>query len=114
MKLCEDRRRLSICVVAMSATGNFAVDAVHSLKKHKASDQNIRFLAFVAAPEGMRIFLEADPDTDVYAAALEDHTYIIPRRDIAGYHVLEQSRYSVMARDVVPLWRFCAWFGDTS
>lgn len=88
VKLPEHRGRLFILVDPMLATGNSAVYAVDVLNKHKVSDQNIRFLALVAAPEGMRVFQEAHPDVHVYAAALDDrlddHAYIIPGLGDAG------------------------------
>ena len=88
VKLPEHRGRLFILVDPMLATGNSAIYAVDVLNKHKVSDQNIRFLALVAAPEGMRVFQEAHPDVHVYAAALDDrlddHAYIIPGLGDAG------------------------------
>ena len=88
VKLPEHRGRLFILVDPMLATGNSAVYAVDILNKHKVSDQNIRFLALVAAPEGMRVFQEAHPDVHVYAAALDDrlddHAYITPGLGDAG------------------------------
>ena len=88
VKLPEHRGRLFILVDPMLATGNSAVYAVDVLNKHKVSDQNIRFLALVAAPEGMRVFQEAHPDVHVYAAALDDrldvHAYITPGLGNAG------------------------------
>jgi len=88
VKLPEHRGRLFILVDPMLATGNSAVYAVDVLNKHKVSDQNIRFLALVAAPEGMRVFQEAHPDVHVYAAALDDrlddHAYITPGLGDAG------------------------------
>ena len=88
VKLPEHRGRLFILVDPMLATGNSAVYAVDVLNKHKVSDQNIRFLALVAAPEGMRVFQEAHPDVHVYASALDDrlddHAYITPGLGNAG------------------------------
>ena len=88
VKLPEHRGRLFILVDPMLATGYSAVHAVDVLNKHQVSDQNIRFLALVAAPEGMRVFQEAHPDVHVYAAALDErlneHAYIIPGLGDAG------------------------------
>ncbi len=88
VKLPEHRGRLFILVDPMLATGYSAVHAVDVLNKHQVSDQNIRFLALVAAPEGMRVFQEAHPDVHVYAAALDerlnDQAYIIPGLGDAG------------------------------
>jgi uracil phosphoribosyltransferase len=88
VKLPEQRGRLFILVDPMLATGYSAVHAVDVLNKHQVSDQNIRFLALVASPEGMRVFQQAHPDVHVYAAALDerldDHAYIIPGLGDAG------------------------------
>jgi uracil phosphoribosyltransferase len=88
VKLPEQRGRLFILVDPMLATGYSAIYAVDVLNKHQVSDQNIRFLALVAAPEGMRVFQEAHPDVHVYVAALDerldDHAYIIPGLGDAG------------------------------
>ena len=50
-----------------------AVAAADILNRRGVSDADIRFLALVAAPEGMRIFAAAHPTIPVYAAALDDH-----------------------------------------
>lgn len=88
VKLPAQRGRLFILVDPMLATGYSAVRAIDILNKHQVSDQNIRFLALVAAPEGMRVFQEAHPDVHVYAAALDDKldddAYIVPGLGDAG------------------------------
>jgi len=64
------------------ATGCSAVAAVDILNRRGVSDADIRFLALVAAPEGMRAFAAAHPTIPVYAAVLgdhlNDHAYVVP------------------------------------
>ena len=70
----------------MLATGGTAVDAIQKLKDIGAS--RIRFLCLVAAPEGVRVMLDAHPDVPVYTAALDrqlnEHGYILPGLGDAG------------------------------
>ncbi|MDQ6737465.1 MAG: uracil phosphoribosyltransferase, partial [Gemmatimonadota bacterium] len=70
----------------MLATGGSAVAAVSSLKKTGAT--RIRFLCLVAAPEGVQKLLDAHPDVQVYAAALDRELnsvgYILPGLGDAG------------------------------
>ncbi|MDJ0947927.1 MAG: uracil phosphoribosyltransferase [Alphaproteobacteria bacterium] len=72
----------------MIATGHSAVRAVDVLNEHGVADSQVRFVALVCAPEGMRRFQEAHPDTRVYAAALDDHldadAFIVPGLGDAG------------------------------
>jgi uracil phosphoribosyltransferase len=72
----------------MLATGNSAVHAVDVLKKRGVSDDNIIFLALVAAPEGVEVFQKAHPQVQVYVASLDarlnDHAYILPGLGDAG------------------------------
>jgi uracil phosphoribosyltransferase len=70
----------------MLATGGSAVQAVSSLKRTGAT--RIRFLCLVAAPEGIRKLLDAHPDVQIYAAAvdreLNSSGYILPGLGDAG------------------------------
>ena len=88
VKLPEPEGRLFILVDPMLATGNSAVAAVDILNRKGVPDSQIRFMALVAAPEGMRVFRDAHPDIPVYAAALDDHlddhAYIVPGLGDAG------------------------------
>lgn len=52
------------------ATGGSAILAIDSLKKRGAS--NIKFVALVSAPEGVKA-LQAHPDIDIYTSALDDY-----------------------------------------
>jgi uracil phosphoribosyltransferase len=88
VKLPEPEGRLFILCDPMLATGYSAVAAVDILNRRGVADANIRLMALVAAPEGMRVFTEAHPDIPVYAAALDDHlndhAYIVPGLGDAG------------------------------
>lgn len=72
----------------MLATGNSAVHAVDVLNKHGVPDKDIRFLALVAAPEGMEVFNKSHPTVPVYVASLDSHlnekAYIVPGLGDAG------------------------------
>ena len=78
--------RIVILVDPMLATGGSACDALDILKKRGC--RNIRFMALVAAPEGVAKVQEAHPDVDIYSAALDErlneHAYIIPGLGDAG------------------------------
>ena len=80
--------RLFIVVDPMLATGNSAVHACDVLNRHGVDDENIRFMALVAAPEGMRVFAAAHPRVKVFTAALDSHldedAYIVPGLGDAG------------------------------
>ena len=88
VKLPEPEGRLFILVDPMLATGHSAVAAVDILNRKGVPDSQIRFMALVVAPEGMRVFRDAHPDIPVYAAALDDHlddhAYIVPGLGDAG------------------------------
>lgn len=78
--------RVAIVVDPMLATGGSGAAAVAEVKKAGAKD--IRFLALVAAPEGVETFRTAHPDVPVYTAALDSHLnekgYIVPGLGDAG------------------------------
>ncbi len=78
--------RIVILVDPMLATGGSACDALTMLKKHGC--RNIRFMALVGAPEGVRKVQEEHPDVDIFIAALDeclnDHAYIVPGLGDAG------------------------------
>lgn len=87
-KLPDPEGRLFIVVDPMLATGHTSVEAVNMLNEHGVDDDQMRFLALVAAPEGMKVFEAAHPDVPVYVAALDDHlddhAYIVPGLGDAG------------------------------
>ncbi len=78
--------RIVILVDPMLATGGSACDALTMLKRHGC--RNIRFMALVGAPEGVRKVQEEHPDVDIFIAALDeclnDHAYIVPGLGDAG------------------------------
>ena len=78
--------RVAIVVDPMLATGGSGAAAVAEVKKAGARD--IRFVALVAAPEGVKVFREKHPDVPVYTAALDSHLnekgYIVPGLGDAG------------------------------
>jgi len=88
VKLPDAAGRLFILVDPMLATGHSAIHAVDVLNRHGVADANIRFLALVSAPEGVRTFHAAHPDVPVYTAALDSHlnenAYIVPGLGDAG------------------------------
>ncbi len=87
IKLPEDIEKREVIVVdPMLATGGSAKDAIAALKKRGA--KYIKLMVLVAAPEGVRAVQAADPDVDIFAAALDDHLnkkgYIVPGLGDAG------------------------------
>lgn len=86
-KLPEDvDKRTCLVVDPMLATGGSAIAAIDYLRHSGVSD--VRLLVLVAAPEGVRAVLEADPSVRLYACALDrelnDHAYILPGLGDAG------------------------------
>lgn len=88
VRLPDLNGRLVIVCDPMLATGNSAVHAVQVLLDQGVAASSIRFLALVAAPEGVRVFENAHPTVPVYVAALDshlnEHAYIVPGLGDAG------------------------------
>lgn len=87
VKLPEDIDKREVIVVdPMLATGGSAKDAIAALKKRGA--KYIKLMVLVAAPEGVKAVQAANPDVDIFAAALDDHLnangYIVPGLGDAG------------------------------
>jgi uracil phosphoribosyltransferase len=78
--------RTVIVVDPMLATGGSAADAVAKVKAEGAKD--VRFLALIAAPEGVETFCKAHPDVPVFVGALDEKLnekgYIVPGLGDAG------------------------------
>ncbi|MEM6661365.1 MAG: uracil phosphoribosyltransferase [Pseudomonadota bacterium] len=78
--------RVCIVVDPMLATGGSGAAAVAEVKNAGAKD--IRFVALVAAPEGVETFNAQHPDVPVFTAALDSHLnekgYIVPGLGDAG------------------------------
>ena len=91
----------------MLATGGSAIDAITQIKKHGApmlatggsaveaidfikarGGKNIKFMAIIAAPEGLKRLHEAHPDVQIYVGhvdrCLNENAYICPGLGDAG------------------------------
>jgi uracil phosphoribosyltransferase len=88
VRLPDLAERIFIVCDPMVATGNSAVHAVDVLKKRGVNDDQIIFLALVAAPEGVQVFQDAHPGVKLYVASLDSHldahAYIVPGLGDAG------------------------------
>lgn len=88
VRLPEAGGRMFILTDPMLATGNSAAHAVDVLLRHGVEAERIRFMALVAAPEGVEAFFRRHPDIKVYAAALDrrldERAYIVPGLGDAG------------------------------
>jgi uracil phosphoribosyltransferase len=88
VKLPHANGRTFFLVDPMLATGNSAVAAVDVLLRHGVKPTDIKFMALVAAPEGMRVFNEKYAHIPVYTAALDERlnedAYILPGLGDAG------------------------------
>ncbi|MBI2948995.1 MAG: uracil phosphoribosyltransferase [Verrucomicrobia bacterium] len=77
---------LAIVVDPMLATGGSATEAISILKRVGVSQ--IKFMALIAAPEGVARLQGAHPDVPIYLAALDSHlnarNYIVPGLGDAG------------------------------
>ena len=78
--------RTIVVVDPMLATGGSAVDAVNLIKQK--GGKNIKFMAIIAAPEGIEKFAAAHPDVQLYVAqkdrCLNENAYICPGLGDAG------------------------------
>ena len=78
--------RTIVVVDPMLATGGSAVDAVNLIKQK--GGKNIKFMAIIAAPEGIKKVTEAHPDVQLYVAqqdrCLNENAYICPGLGDAG------------------------------
>ena len=88
VKLPQSDGRIFILVDPMLATGNSAVHALDVLNDHGVNDSDIRFMALVAAPEGIRRVNERHSSVTIYVGSLDrqlnDHAYILPGLGDAG------------------------------
>jgi len=84
----QGEMRLDVCYVLdpMLATGGSAVAAVTFLKKWGV--KRLKFLALIAAPEGIQAMELVHPDVPIFLAALDSHlneqSYIVPGLGDAG------------------------------
>ncbi len=88
VKLPRNEGQPFIIVDPMLATGNSLVHACDVLNKHGVPDEQIRVMALVIAPEGIKTFAAKHPTVPVYGAALDSHlnenAYIVPGLGDAG------------------------------
>lgn len=79
---------VDLCLVCdpMLATGGSAIATVDVVKKWGV--KSIKFLALIAAPEGIQALEEAHPDVDIHVAAVDSHLneigFIVPGLGDAG------------------------------
>ena len=82
----SDDEKLVLLVDPMLATGGSACDAIQLLKNRGC--KHIKFMAIIAAPEGLSRVAEAHPDVKIYVSTLDrclnDHGYILPGLGDAG------------------------------
>ncbi|MFT7516632.1 MAG: uracil phosphoribosyltransferase [Myxococcota bacterium] len=85
-KLGDTPSDVCLLVDPMLATGGTAIAAIDILKAWGATD--IRFLALLAAPEGLAAVEERHPDVKIYLGQLDSHLneqgYIVPGLGDAG------------------------------
>jgi len=69
---------VQVCLILdpMLATGGSAVATVDILKRWGA--KRIKFVAIIAAPEGLERLQKAHPDVDIHLAAIDDHLTPVP------------------------------------
>jgi uracil phosphoribosyltransferase len=88
VRLPEIDGRIFIVCDPMLATGYSGAHAVQVLIDRGVKPEAIRFLALVAAPEGVEVFSKAHPTIPIYVAALDSHlneqAYIVPGLGDAG------------------------------
>lgn len=79
-------QRTIVVTDPMLATGGSAVAAVDFIKQH--GGKNIKFMAIIAAPEGLERLQEAHPDIQIYVGHLDrelnENAYICPGLGDAG------------------------------
>ena len=78
--------KVVMLVDPMLATGGSAVDAITMLKKRGV--KKIKFMAILAAPEGLEKVASMHPDAEIYVSTLDrclnEHGYILPGLGDAG------------------------------
>ena len=79
-------QRTIVVTDPMLATGGSAVEAVDFIKQH--GGKHIKFMAIIAAPEGLERLRKAHPDIQIYVGHLDrclnDEAYICPGLGDAG------------------------------
>ena len=76
---------LGLFMVGQWIVSNAAADL---LNRHGVPDENITFIALLAAPEGITRFRQSHPDIPIFLAAIDErlneHDYIVPGIGDAG------------------------------
>ena len=79
-------QRTIVVTDPMLATGGSAADAITMIKNH--GGKKIKFMAIIAAPEGLKRLHEAHPDVQIYVGhvdrCLNENAYICPGLGDAG------------------------------
>ena len=72
----------------MLATGGTATATADLLNRRGVTDAQMRFIALIAAPEGLARFRQNHPDIPIYVAAVDERLnetdYIVPGIGDAG------------------------------
>jgi uracil phosphoribosyltransferase len=88
VKLPAPEGRTFLLVDPMLATGFSAAYAVDILVKNGVPKDAIRFMALVAAPEGVEVLSKAHPEVQIFTASLDErlneNAYILPGLGDAG------------------------------
>lgn len=91
-KLPKHEGQIWIVVDPMLATGHSSSYAFELLSRHGVPRSHMRFMALVAAPEGVAVMRENFPDVAIYVAALDkclnDKAFIVPGLGDAGDRLL--------------------------
>lgn len=86
-KLPSDISEREVLIVdPMLATGGSASAAIGYLRE--AGARSVRLLVIIAAPEGLQVVLDSDPDVEIFTCCIDDHlnenAYIVPGLGDAG------------------------------
>ena len=87
-KLPTAAGRMFVLVDPMLATGYSASAGIEILQDHGVKEEDIHFMALVAAPEGVQVLLDRHPNVKIYVAGLDEKlnedAYIVPGLGDAG------------------------------
>lgn len=88
VRLPKPEGRLFIVTDPMLATGYSCEHAFKVMEKHGVPRENIRLMALVAAPEGVKVLEASFPEIPIFTASLDDrlneNAYILPGLGDAG------------------------------
>ncbi len=87
-KLPKNEGQIWMVVDPMLATGHSSEYAFQLLEQHGVAPSQMRFMALVAAPEGVAVMQKSFPDVQIYVAALDkrlnERAFIVPGLGDAG------------------------------